>query len=163
VATLAQALQAAHARGAVHGGLNPGDVRLTPAGVPKITSFRWARLPGGESDEGRPASELRRLACCLAPEQLEGGRRRPLPATDVYALGAILYGLLTGQPPFPGPTLQETLEQVRSQTPVPPRRRQPVIPPELEALCLKCLAKQPAQRPASAAALAEELRPFLVG
>jgi serine/threonine protein kinase len=163
VATLAQALQAAHTRGAVHGGLNPGDVRLTPAGVPKIASFRWARLPGGEADEGRPASELRRLACCLAPEQLEAGRRRPLPATDVYALGAILYGLLTGQPPLPGPSLQETFEQVRSQAPVPPRRWQPAIPPELEALCLKCLEKQPARRPTSAAALAEGLHSFLAG
>ena len=79
----------------------------------------------------------------------------------MYALGAILYTLLTGQPLFPGPTLAETLGQVRSQAPVPPRHWRPDIPPELEAVCLKCLEKQPARRPVSAEALAEELGLFL--
>jgi serine/threonine protein kinase len=159
--TLARAIHAAHAHGAVHGGLNPHDVRLTSAGVPKLTSFRRARLPGSDADEERPASELRRLAGYLAPEQIAGGNRRLVPASDVYGLGAILYTLLVGQPPFPGPTLAEALEQVRSQAPVPPCRWQPAIPSELEAICLKCLEKQPGRRPASAEALADELRLFL--
>jgi serine/threonine protein kinase len=159
--SLARAIHAAHAHGAVHGGLNPGDVRLTAAGVPKITSFRRARLPGSDADETRPESEIRRRAGYLAPEQLEGRIRALAPATDVYALGAILYTLLTGQPPFLGSTLEETLEQVRSQAPVPPCRRQPAIPPELEALCLQCLEKQPGRRPASTGTLADELRRFV--
>jgi serine/threonine protein kinase len=161
VETLAQALQAAHARGAVHGGLNPAEVRLTPAGLPKFTSFRRARLPGSDADAGRPASELCHRAGYLAPEQLDEGRRRLVPATDVYGLGAILYTLLTGGPVFAGPTLPETLAQVRSEGPVPPRHRQPAVPPELDALCLRCLDKQPGRRPASAAAVADELRRFL--
>jgi serine/threonine protein kinase len=159
--TLARAVQAAHAAGAVHGGLNPGVVRLTPAGVPKITSFRRARFPGSEADVARPESEVRRWAVYLAPEQLAGGSRRLARATDVYALGAILYTLLTGQLPFPGPTLAETLEQVRAQVPAPPSRWQPAMPVELEAICLRCLEKEPGRRPASAEAVSEELRRFL--
>jgi serine/threonine protein kinase len=159
--TLARAVQAAHTAGAVHGGLNPGVVRLTPAGVPKITSFRRARSPGSEADEARPESDVRRRAVYLAPEQLAGGNRRLARATDVYALGAILYTLLTGQLPLPGPTLEETVEQVRSQAPAPPSRLQPAIPAELEAICLKCLEKEPGRRPASAEALSEGLRRFL--
>jgi serine/threonine protein kinase len=119
------------------------------------------RLPLSDADEARPAGEVRRPAGYLAPEQLEGGNRRIGPATDVYALGAILYTMLTGQPPFMGPTLAEVVEQVRSQAPVPPCRRQPIIPPELEAICLKCLEKQPGRRPASTEALADELRGWL--
>ncbi|HMC90438.1 MAG TPA: serine/threonine-protein kinase, partial [Gemmataceae bacterium] len=158
---LAHAMHAMHARGTVHGGLNPSNVRLTPAGVPKITSLRSARRPGNDSDDARPESEIRRLACYVAPERLEERQRAFVPALDVYALGAILYTLLTGQPLFPGPTLPETSEQVRSQAPAPPRHGRPDIPPELEAICLKCLEKQPARRPVSAEPLAKELRLFL--
>jgi serine/threonine protein kinase len=161
VEALARAVQAAHAHGVFHGGLNPGNVRLTSAGVPKITGFRRARLPADDANETHPEGETRRLAAYLAPEQLDGRSRTQVPATDVYALGAILYTLLTGQPPFVGPTLPETLEQVRSQTQEMPRNRQPDIPPELEAICLTCMEKQPSHRPASAAALADELRLFL--
>jgi serine/threonine protein kinase len=145
IEALARAVQAMHARGAVHGGLNPGDIYVTPAGVPKIASLRRARLPATQADGERPASDLRRPAVYLAPEQLERGNRGLVAAADVYALGAILYALLAGQPPPPGPALQE----------------RPAIPPELEALCLKCLNKQPSRRPASAEALADELRLFL--
>jgi serine/threonine protein kinase len=162
VETLARAIQAAHAVGTVHGGLHPGSVHVTPAGVPKITSFRRARLPAGRDTlEPLAEDESRRRACYLAPEQLEGKYRSFSTATDVYALGAILYTLLTGQPPFLSPTLQETLEQVRAQTPMPPSRRQATIPRALEAICMKCLEKQPGRRPASALALADELHLFL--
>jgi serine/threonine protein kinase len=147
VKTLAQALQAACAQVGFHGGLDPENVRLTRAGVPKITSFRRLRLPDSESGDARPESEIRRLASYLAPERLERENRALASNSDVYALGVILYTLLTGQPLFPGPTLRDTLEQVRSEAPTPPRRWQPDIPAELEAICLKCLEKQPSCRP----------------
>jgi serine/threonine protein kinase len=155
VETLARAVQVLHANGTLHGGLNAHDVYLTPAGVPKIASLQRVRLPLSD------AIDARRLAGYLAPEQLTGGIRGVVPATDVYALGAILYTALAGQPPFLGPNLPDLLEQVRSQAPTPPRHAQPTIPPELEAICLKCLEKQPRRRPASAEALADELRRWL--
>jgi serine/threonine protein kinase len=161
VESLARALQAAHVQGTVHGGLNPDIVRLTPAGVPKITSFRRPRLPGTDSDLACPETDIRRLIGYLAPEQLERRHRSLDQATDIYALGAILYTLLTGQPLFLGPTLQETLQQIRSQPPVPPRHWQPAIPSEMETICLECLEKQPGRRPASAQTLADQLRQFL--
>jgi serine/threonine protein kinase len=161
IATLARAVHAAHARGIVHGGLNPDCIHVTPAGVPRITSFRSARVPPSATDESRPASEARRLAGYLSPEQVERGNRGLGPATDVHALGAILYTLLTGQAPFPGPTLAEVLEQVRSQAPVSPRQWQPTVPAELEAICLKCLPKKPSQRPAGALELADDLTSFV--
>jgi serine/threonine protein kinase len=97
----------------------------------------------------------------MAPEQAEG---RPVgPAADVYALGAILYELLTGQPPFRAATLLATLDQVRHHDPVPPRVVQPGVPGDLEAVCLKCLAKDPAGRYGSATALADDLERFAAG
>jgi serine/threonine protein kinase len=160
VATLARAVHVAHARGIVHGGLSPDGIHVTPAGVPRITSFRSARVPPIAPAESGPASEVRRLAGYLTPEQVERGNRGLGPASDVHALGAILYTLLTGQPPFPGPALAEVLEQVRSQAPVSPRQWQPAAPLELEAICLKCLSKKPSQRPAGATELADELTSF---
>jgi serine/threonine protein kinase len=161
VKSLAQAVQAACGQGAIHGGLNPDNVRLTRTGVPKITSFRKLQLLGGDPGESRPESELRRLAGYLSPERLERENRALGPASDVYALGVILYTLLTGQPLFPGPTLHETLEQVRSEAPLSPRCWQPDIPVELEAICLSCLEKQPGRRPAGVDTLAAELDLFL--
>ena len=158
VEMLARALHAAHAEGIIHGGLNPGKVRITPAGVPKITSFRRVRLPDAGAPDLHPESDIRRVAGYLAPEQLEGRRRTVGPASDVYALGAILYTLLAGEPPFLGHTLQATIAQACTEAPVSPRLRQPSIPEELEAICLKCLAKPPSARFATAAALADALR-----
>ena len=155
---LTRAVGALHDTGFVHGALHPGNVYVTPASAPKITGFRRLRLSGATADAAHPEGEVRRFASYLAPEQLEARRRSLGPACDIYALGALLYTLLSGQPPFVCQTLEQTLEQIRSQEPLPPRERQARIPRRLEQVCLSCLKKRAEERPASAARFAESLR-----
>jgi serine/threonine protein kinase len=162
VQTLALAVQHAHERGVLHRDLKPANVLLAPDGAPKIADFGLARRLDVGSNETRTGSILG-TPSYMAPEQADGRVHDLGPATDVYALGAILYELLTCRPPFKTASVLETLEQVRTHEPVRPAILQPGVPRDLETICLKCLEKDPRSRYASAAALAEDLRRFLDG
>jgi WD40 repeat protein len=159
--SLARAAHYAHERGIIHRDLKPSNILLTGDGQPKVCDFGVAKLAAG-SDLKTLSGFLVGTAEYMAPEQAEG-RAAVGPATDVYALGAILYELLTGRPPFKGTSTLDTINQVKVQEPVPPRRLQPHVPRDLETIAMKCLAKEPRRRFPTAAALAEDLGCFLAG
>ncbi len=159
VERLARAMQAAHDSGIVHRDLKPANV-LMCGEEPKITDFglaKWLEVDSHQTQSGT----ILGTPSYMSPEQAWGRNSRIGPASDLYSLGAILYELLTGRPPFTGTTLLETLEQVRTREPVPPTRLQPGVPIDLETIALKCLQKEPARRYGSAAALADDLARFL--
>ena len=153
---MARAAHYAHQQGIIHRDLKPSNVLLTEAGEPTLCDFGVAKLMTG-SDIKTRSGTLLGTAEYMAPEQAAEGDKVG-PAADVYALGAILYTMLTGRPPFQGSNTLHILEQVRSQEPVPLRRLVPHLPRDLETICLKCLEKEPAHRYASAAELADDLR-----
>ncbi len=159
--TLAAAMRHAHERGVIHRDLKPANILLTLDGVPKITDFGLAKRIFEEQSGQTASGAMLGTPSYMAPEQALGNSRDSGVAADVYALGAILYELLTGRPPFRGATLLDTLEQVRSQEPVAPRQLVGKLPRDLETICLKCLQKLPAHRYASAAELADDLQRFL--
>lgn len=160
VRTLARAAQAAHAHGIIHRDLKPANILLATDGAPKITDFGLAK----RLDEGGVQTRsgyIMGTPHYMAPEQAEGDATRIGPATDVYGLGAILYEALTGVPPFQGANATSVLKQVLFNEPIAPGQRKADIPPQLDAICLKCLNKDHAKRFPSAAALADALDQFL--
>ncbi len=156
VSRLARAVHAAHQAGIVHRDLKPANVLLAIDGTPKVSDFGLAKQLGAAGDQTRSGAILG-TPNYMAPEQAAGHNRAVTPATDVYALGAILYEALAGRPPFQAATLVETLEQVIRQEPPGPRRLRGDVPADLEAVALQCLEKAPGRRYASAAELADDL------
>jgi serine/threonine-protein kinase len=142
VKTLAGAVQYAHAKKIVHRDLKPANVLLTADGTPKITDFGLAKRLDSDTVVSIPGTVLG-TASYMAPEQAAGKSEAVGPSADIYALGAILYELLTGRPPFRGSDWEATLHQVRHDDPVPPTRLRPDVPADLETVCLKCLEKEP--------------------
>jgi WD40 repeat protein len=159
---LARGVAEAHRLGIVHRDLKPANVLLAADGTPKITDFGLAKSLAGDSGLTQTGAIVGSPGY-MAPEQAAGKPRDVGPAADVYALGAILYELLTGRPPFQGATILQTLEHARTAEPVPPSRLVPGLPRDVETIALKCLQKEPRKRYDSAAALAEDLRRFLGG
>jgi eukaryotic-like serine/threonine-protein kinase len=160
LATLADAVHAAHERGIIHRDLKPGNVLLTNEQTPKITDFSLAKVLDGDRTETRTGM-IMGTPSYMAPEQADGRTGETVPGTDVYALGVILYELLTGRVPFKGESVWDTLKLVTGQDPVPPRQQQPKVPRDLETICLKCLNKEPAKRYIHATDLANDLQRFL--
>jgi serine/threonine protein kinase len=184
VRTLALAIQHAHERRVVHRDLKPANIllggegrgasgeeasdssrvtRLWPLAIPKITDFGLAKRLESESTAWTQDGAILGTASYMAPEQAAGRSRDIGPTVDIYALGAILYEMLTGRPPFQADTWNETVEQVLHDEPSPPTRWRPDVPADLETVCLRCLEKAPARRYANAADLADDLGRFLEG
>jgi hypothetical protein len=176
---LARAMHYAHSRGVIHRDLKPANVLLAfsrehsasaaPTVVeglrlsdaePKVADFGLAKRLDSDSDVSHTGAVLG-TPTYMAPEQAEGRGKDVGPASDIYALGVILYETLTGRPPFRGDSVHAVLEQVLRKDPPPLRQVQPRVPVDLETICLKCLQKDPARRYATAADLAEDLRRFL--
>ncbi len=160
IETLARAIHYAHQNGIVHRDLKPANVLLTEDGVPKISDFGLAKLLERD-DRLTQVGDILGTPSYMAPEQIRGSSDGVTPATDVYALGAILYEMLTGRPPFKGTTPLSTMEQVSNIEPLSPGKLQRHTPRDLDIVCLKCLQKEPRRRYATALELADDLRRFL--
>lgn len=160
VKTLAEAVHFAHQRGTLHRDLKPQNVLIDGAGVPHIADFGLAKFIEHDDSLTQPGAAMGSPSY-MPPEQAAGRLDQVGPHSDVYGLGAILYELLTGRPPFRAETPAATMRQVMESEPAAPRKLNAALPPDLETNCLKCLEKNPARRYHSARALAEELGRFL--
>jgi serine/threonine protein kinase len=162
VAQMARAIDHAHRHGILHRDLKPSNVLLDKDDQPHITDFGLAKRLQGDPCQTRTGAVMG-TPSYMAPEQAAGKNRNLGPCCDVYSLGAVLYDLLTGRPPFRSDTPLETIVQVMERDPAPPRLLNGRVEQDLETICLKCLEKDPAHRYVSAAALAEDLERFLHG
>ena len=161
VATMACAMQFAHKSGIIHRDLKPANILLTADGTPKITDFGLARIQGGT--EFTLSGARLGTPSYMAPEQALGMTSALGPAVDVYSLGAVLYELLTGRPPFQGETVADIERQVIAEEAKLPSYLNANVPRNLDTICLKCLSKKPARRYASAQDLADDLHRYLDG
>jgi tetratricopeptide (TPR) repeat protein/tRNA A-37 threonylcarbamoyl transferase component Bud32 len=160
VERLARALHEAHLRGIIHRDLKPANVLLALDGTPKIADFGLAKKLDDASAQTQ-TGDVVGTPSYMPPEQAGGRAREVSPLADVYALGAILYEVLTSRPPFRAESGVQTVLQVLHDEPLPPSRLQPTVPRDLETIVLKCLEKDPAKRYPSAAELADDLHRFL--
>ena len=163
VKLVAEAVQFAHGQGTLHRDLKPSNILIARASdEPRITDFGLAKQLNDDSGLTATGARLG-TPSYMSPEQAAGETDQVGPVSDVYSLGAILYELLTGHPPFRGSTVMQTLTMAMDHEPVPPRQQNPAIPRGLETVCLKCLQKNPADRYPSAGELAADLNRFLNG
>jgi WD40 repeat protein/tRNA A-37 threonylcarbamoyl transferase component Bud32 len=159
---IALAVQHAHDRGVLHRDLKPQNILIDESGEPHVTDFGLAKLLDKGSSE-TIADAIMGTPKYMAPEQASGRTRDVTTAADVYSLGAILFALLAGDPPFHGGSVMEILEKVRSEPAPDPTTLNPAVPKDLATICLKCLEKEPPHRYPSARALAEEINRWLAG
>jgi serine/threonine protein kinase len=162
VATVAHAVEYAHAQGIWHRDLKPANILIDAAGRPFVTDFGLAKRVREDSALTRSGTIVG-TPSYMAPEQAAGSSQKLSAASDVYSLGAVLYELLAGRPPFRADTVREVLEQVLEREPEPPGQYRAGLPVDLERICLKCLEKNPQARYPTAKALAEDLERFLRG
>jgi len=160
IAMVARTIHYAHEHGILHRDIKPGNILLDANGEPHLTDFGLARLVESESSVTQTLDVLG-TPSYMAPEQAVGNNAAVSSATDVYGLGAVLYQLLTGQPPFAGGTTYETIKLLEDTEPRPPRLLNPKVDRDLSTICLKCLEKDPKRRYSSALALAEDLEHWL--
>lgn len=162
VRTIARAMQFAHSQGILHRDLKPSNVLLDKSGEPLITDFGLAKRVTGQSQLTATGAVVG-TPSYMPPEQASADAAKVGPASDVYSIGAILYELITGRPPFMAATVMLTIRQVLESEPASPRLLNPNVPRDLETICIKCLQKEPAGRYASAQDLVDELSRFLAG